>query len=219
MTSTDVQHDRLVSPDGKWKWDGDAWVPNVPSADKGTESAPPSAPSDAPSVVYVEKRGNGFAVAALVLGIPAIVIAGFPIVGLFGIVLAVIAVGLGIAGFVTARKRGKGLVMTIIAVLLAIAAVPIAIASTNSLVSSSKSTASTDPRVEQMADAWVEGAWKTMTPVGQAAQCATQPTHSGPYRAALFSVFVDTNITKGYDSDAVVDARTVAEQAMFDEVC
>jgi hypothetical protein len=57
------------------------------------------------------------------------------------------------------------------------------------------------------------------TPAGQAAQCATQPTHSGPYRAALFSVFVDTNFTKGYDSDAVVDARTVAEQAMFDEVC
>lgn len=59
-----------------------------------------------PQVVYVERKKNGLATAALVLGIIGLALSWIPAVNMVAIVLAVIAIGLGIAGLIMGGKRG-----------------------------------------------------------------------------------------------------------------
>jgi hypothetical protein len=75
----------------------------------------------APEVVYVEKKRNGMATASLVVGIIAISTAWVPFLNVASMILAVIAIGLGIGAFFMARKRG-GMVKTAFGVVLSIAA-------------------------------------------------------------------------------------------------
>lgn len=86
-----------------------------------SQNTTPTAAPTTPEVVYVEKKRNGLGTAALVLGIIAIATAWVPFLNVVSMILAVIAIGLGIGGFVMARKRG-GMVKTIFGVVLSIAA-------------------------------------------------------------------------------------------------
>ena len=81
----------------------------------------PTTATPTPEVVYVEKKRNGLATASLVIGIIAIATAWVPFLNVVSMILAVIAIGLGIGGFAMARKRG-GMVKTIFGVVLSIAA-------------------------------------------------------------------------------------------------
>lgn len=90
-------------------------------------------PTPTPEVVYVEKKRNGLATASLVVGIVAIATAWIPFLNVVSMILAVIAIGLGIGGFVMARKRG-GMVKTIFGVVLSIAALVLGMSVTSAAV-------------------------------------------------------------------------------------
>ena len=81
------------------------------------EAAPPE-----PTVVYVETKRNGLAVAALVMGIIALATAWIPLLNVVSMILAVIGIGLAIGAFVKARKSGR-MVMTVIAAALSVFAI------------------------------------------------------------------------------------------------
>lgn len=81
-----------------------------------------SQPVQEPQVVYVEKKSNGLAVAALVLGIIAIMTAWLPFLNVVSMVLGVVGIGLAIGAFFKARKSGR-MVMTIIAAALSVFAI------------------------------------------------------------------------------------------------
>jgi hypothetical protein len=73
---------------------------------------PPEQPRERQEVVYVERRGSGMAVAALVCGIIGAVIALIPILGIFGIILGLLGLIFGLVGWSKARKGqagGKGM--------------------------------------------------------------------------------------------------------------
>jgi len=80
------------------------------------------APTAAPSMVAVKQPGNGFAIAALVLGIVGFVLMGIPLfIGWFlGGIPDILAVIFGIIGIVKARQLGnRGLVPAIVGLCLA----------------------------------------------------------------------------------------------------
>ena len=78
-------------------------------------------PTPAPEVVYVEKKRNGLATASLVVGIVAIATAWIPFLNVISMVLAVIAILLGLGALLMVKKRG-GMVKTAFGVVLSIAA-------------------------------------------------------------------------------------------------
>jgi membrane-bound ClpP family serine protease len=73
------------------------------------------------------KRGNGFAVTALVLGIIALVLAFVPVVNIVSFALGVVAIVFGIVGLVTARSRRTGRGMSITGLVLGVLALAVAI--------------------------------------------------------------------------------------------
>jgi hypothetical protein len=76
---------------------------------------PPAQPPERQEVVYVERRGSGMAVAALVCGIVGAVIALIPILGIFGIILGLLGLIFGLVGWSKARKGqsgGKGMAIS-----------------------------------------------------------------------------------------------------------
>lgn len=81
-------------------------------------SSPSSAPVEPPASAAAPTapaRGNGFGVAALILGIVAILGAAFPIINIFSAVLAVIGLILGIIGLTrTGASKGTSIAGTII---------------------------------------------------------------------------------------------------------
>lgn len=81
--------------------------------DKGANVGHPVAVTSqtpAPAVVVVQQtRGNGFAVAALVLGICALVVGVIPLIGLFiTFVPTLLAIIFGIVGIVRGSRIGRG---------------------------------------------------------------------------------------------------------------
>jgi hypothetical protein len=68
---------------------------------------PPAYPPPPPP----QRPGNGLAVAALVLGIVSLVLAGIPLVNLLGAVAALVGLGLGVAGIRRGRRVGRGTAM------------------------------------------------------------------------------------------------------------
>ncbi|WP_408895431.1 DUF4190 domain-containing protein [Nocardioides sp. R1-1] len=72
---------------------------------------PPSGPGPGAGPPFARPPGNGVAIAALVLGIVALAVAVVPLVNLLGIVLALVGVGLGVAGMVRGRRTGRGTAM------------------------------------------------------------------------------------------------------------
>jgi cytochrome c biogenesis factor len=73
-------------------------------------------------------RNNGFAIAALVLGIAACCVGLIPILGFFAFPLATIGLVLGIIGIASANKRGRsGTTMAIIGTVLCVLGVVLAI--------------------------------------------------------------------------------------------
>ncbi|GAA2082125.1 hypothetical protein GCM10009840_17750 [Pseudolysinimonas kribbensis] len=92
---------------GQRYWDGARWTEH-------------HAPAPAP-VVVVRQPSNGFAVAALVLGIVGFVLMGIPLfIGWFlGGIPDILAVILGIVGIVKARELGnRGLALAIVGLCL-----------------------------------------------------------------------------------------------------
>jgi len=93
----------------------------------------PVEPAPAPTPAYAAapvapgaKRGNGFGLAALILGIVAILGAAFPIINIFSVILAVVGLILGIIGLTRkGASKGTSIAGTIIsgaAILIAIIA-------------------------------------------------------------------------------------------------
>lgn len=81
--------------------------------------------STAPAGGTPAKSGNGLGIAALILGIIAIVVAFIPLVGIFMVwVPALVGLGLGIAAVV---KKNAKKVLGIIGLVLSVAAIPIAL--------------------------------------------------------------------------------------------
>jgi len=80
---------------------------------------PPFPPSARPAT-------NGVAVAALVLGIVALVAAPIPLVNFLGILLALLGVGLGVAGVIRGRRVGRHTGMAATGLGLSIVALAIA---------------------------------------------------------------------------------------------
>ncbi len=78
----------------------------------------------------VKQPGNGLALAAIIVGIVGALVAIIPFVGFVGAVAGLVAVGLGIAGIVRARKVNKGLALAIVGLVAGLAATPIAIVTT-----------------------------------------------------------------------------------------
>ncbi len=79
----------------------------------------------APQSFAPPKTGNGFAVAALVVSIVGLVGSWIPF---FGLVLPLVAIGLGIAGIVRSRRVGSGKAMAISGLVVALVALVIATA-------------------------------------------------------------------------------------------
>jgi hypothetical protein len=78
--------------------------PERPPQDHQRQAQPPQAGE--PQVVYVERRGNGMAVASLVLGIIGVVFGLVPLTGFIAIILGVLAVIFGFIGRGNAKKKG-----------------------------------------------------------------------------------------------------------------
>lgn len=57
--------------------------------------------------VTVQGASNGLATAALVIGIIALTLSWIPFVGFFGFILGLVAVGLGLGGYVRSRARAR----------------------------------------------------------------------------------------------------------------
>jgi hypothetical protein len=81
------------------------------------------------------QKGNGFAVAALVLGIVALVFCWIPFLNVLSIILGLIGLGLGVPGLIGSlrgRRSGKGMAITglVLSVVAMIAAVAISAAAT-----------------------------------------------------------------------------------------
>lgn len=91
-------------------------------------------PVGGPTVVVIEKQGNGLAVAALVIAIVAGLISLIPFIGLGAVFVAIVAIGLAVGGIVVGRKRNKGVVMSVIAAAISVGAVFMAFASTSTAV-------------------------------------------------------------------------------------
>lgn len=85
-------------------WDGQQWAAAAPSDGRtATSLAQPSAgPKSTP------KRTNGLGVAALVLGLVALVFAWIPIANYFGMFIGLVGLVLGIVGLLI-KNRSKGL--------------------------------------------------------------------------------------------------------------
>lgn len=80
-----------------------------------------------PAAEHAPRRGNGFAVTALVLGIIALVLAFIPVVNLVSFVLAALAIIFGIVGLVASGKRRSGKGMSITGIVLGAVAIVIAV--------------------------------------------------------------------------------------------
>ncbi|WP_051325358.1 DUF4190 domain-containing protein [Glycomyces tenuis] len=95
--------------------------PDEPGREPGREY------SREPGHEHEPKRGNGFAVTALVLGIIALVLAFIPVVNLISFALGVIAIIFGIVGLVTGRKRHAGRGMSLTGIILGVLALAVAV--------------------------------------------------------------------------------------------
>ncbi|WP_026924054.1 DUF4190 domain-containing protein [Glycomyces arizonensis] len=76
---------------------------------------------------HEQKRSNGFAVTALVLGIIALVLAFIPIVNIVSFFLAALAIIFGIIGLVASGRRHSGKGMSITGIVLGVVALAVAI--------------------------------------------------------------------------------------------
>ena len=83
--------------------------------------------SPEPAAEHAPKRGNGFAVTALVLGIIAVVLAFIPVVNIVSFVLAALAIIFGIVGLISSGKRHAGKGMSITGIVLGVVALALAI--------------------------------------------------------------------------------------------
>lgn len=79
--------------------------------------------AEAPQVIYVEKKSNGWGTASLVLGILALTFSWIPLLNMVSIPLALVALAVGIGGLVKARKIRTGMVKTVIGMVLALVSV------------------------------------------------------------------------------------------------
>jgi hypothetical protein len=95
----------------RW-WNGQAWTDDYDPGQQRAEAAQP---------VYATAQSNGFATAALALGITGFVLMGIPIIGwLIGGVPDILAVIFGIRGISrSGRLGGRGLVPSIVGLGLA----------------------------------------------------------------------------------------------------
>jgi hypothetical protein len=80
---------------------------------------------EAVQTVYVKEPRNGVATASLVLGIIGAVMAIIPFLGIAGAVVGGIGIALAIVAFFVARKRGVGMVKTIVGFVLGVASIVI----------------------------------------------------------------------------------------------
>lgn len=135
----------VLSPDGRFYWDGMEWRPVAPAAPYYPPQQQPQyyapVPAVAPQPYYaapaqavfmepvaVMAPRNGTGTAAGVLGILAIILTFIPYASFIGIVLGILAVILGAVGISRANRLGgigkgmavTGLVLGLIAVVLAV---------------------------------------------------------------------------------------------------
>lgn len=87
----------------------------------------PSTPSAEPRVIYVEKTGNGLAVAALVLGIIGVVFGLIPLTFFIALILGVVGLVLGIAGIRRAKRTQSSGVITWTGTILCLGAIALGI--------------------------------------------------------------------------------------------
>lgn len=118
MTATD-QTDLSISPDGNWIWDGTAWVPTQPQPPMNSTTPTTAAEKPKPGK---SKRGNGWALAALIIGIIAVAISWMPLINNLSPILSLAALVVGIAGIVRARRGAPGHGKAVAGVILSIAA-------------------------------------------------------------------------------------------------
>lgn len=78
------------------------------------------APQESGNVVLVDRPRNGMAIASMVLGIIAVVFVWIPLLNMISLVLAVIAIGLGIPALIRAKRVHKGMGQAIAGVVLAV---------------------------------------------------------------------------------------------------
>lgn len=101
-----------------------------------TTTPPTAAPAPVqPQVVFVEKKSNGLATAAMVLGILAIAFSWIPFINVLSIPLAFVAIGLGIPGLLKALKSNIGKVKAIVGIALAALALVLGFAVNSAAVS------------------------------------------------------------------------------------
>lgn len=87
--------------------------PSIPPADKpavpdaASPTSSPAAPTTPILAAPVARAGNGFGLAALILGIVALLGAAFPVINIFSAILAVVGLILGIVGL-TRKGASKG---------------------------------------------------------------------------------------------------------------
>ncbi len=81
---------------------------------------PEQAPVQPAGVVFVEQPKNGLAVASMVLGIIAVLFVWIPFLNTISLILAVIAIGLGIPALIKANKVHKGMGQAIAGLVLAL---------------------------------------------------------------------------------------------------
>ena len=130
------------NPGGQRYWDGQDWTEH-----RTAPSAPPELGAPPPpqgQTVYIERAGNGIAVAAMVCGIVGAIFGVIPITGVIALALGLVALVLGIMG----RRRVKrepavgrkgsataGIVLGVIAITLGIIGIAIVNDAANDLSS------------------------------------------------------------------------------------
>ncbi|MEI6124020.1 MAG: hypothetical protein WCQ95_10385 [Bacteroidota bacterium] len=75
-----------------------------------------------------KKPGNGLGIASLIISIFGFILSFIPVINVFGMVLAVTSLALGIVGMIMAKKKGGSKTLSLVGVILSALAIIIFIA-------------------------------------------------------------------------------------------
>jgi hypothetical protein len=64
------------------------------------------------------KPGKGLGIASLIIGIFGFILCFIPIINVFGVILAITALILGIVGMIVAKKKGGGIALPLVGLIL-----------------------------------------------------------------------------------------------------
>lgn len=197
------------------------------------KTPPPAAPSPAPAAAPA-KASNGLGIAALILGLAAVLVALIPIVGMFLVwVPALVGIGLGIAAVL--KKSAKkvvawiGLGLSIVSIFVAFATAAAGVgAVSNAINEASASAAAAAPKeivysvtgdggtANITYSSWSNGSWGSQSANGASlpwSQTITPEASTGWSSFSSFSIFaMGTADTTTLGCTITVDGTVVSTQ-------